>query len=291
MIECKKAQSFVVTAYKDFENLSRIVKRLSPDFNIFIHVDSSSTSITDEDIKQLNSMANVYVEKRLEISWGSYKHLLAILSLSRRALSFTSAKGYIHLISGQDIPIRSNKEFLSFFDNNTSIYMDCRTLDEMEPHQLKMFQIKNHFWKYNYWNKCVHLLRDIDTWFQRKFIFLNDNFGGVKNVAQGLVWMSLPCDAARYVLDYLESHPAFLKDIFCAQIPEEFVFQTVLVNSPFKENINQNNLRYADWSRRNGSLPAYLDLSDLNKIVNSECFFARKIDSKIAKELLKQLGY
>lgn len=291
MIEEKHMQSFVVTAYKDLKNLQRISNRLHADFNVFIHIDRSSELIIDDDVRQLNVTSNVYAEKTWSISWGSYKHLLAILSLLRRAVLYTSDYGYIHLISGQDIPVKSNDEFSDFFDGNNHIYMDCRSLEQMESHQLEMFQIKNHLWRFNYWNKCVHFLRNIDTWRQKKFHCLNDNFGGVTNVAQGLVWMSIPCYIAKYVLDYIDTHPAFIKDIYHAQIPEEFVFQTILINSKFKQNIDTDNLRYNVWRRRNGSLPAYLDLSDYEAIINSGCFFARKIDSKISKDLLICLGY
>lgn len=291
MIEKTTPQSFVITAYKDPENLFRIVDRLSKDFNIFIHVDRSSTIITNEDIERLRRMPNVYAEKTWSISWGSYKHLLAMISLLCKALHHTNENGYVHLISGQDIPVKSNSDFIDFFDSNNHIYMDCRTLREMEPHQLRMFQIKNHLWRYNYQNKCVHFFRNLDTWLQKRFHRLNNNFGGITNVAQGLVWSSIPCSAVKYVIDYVDVHRGFIKDIYRAQIPEEFVFQTILINSEFSRNIVRDNLRYADWHRRNGSLPAYLDLSDYVAIINSGCFFARKIDSMISKDLLTRLGY
>ncbi|KAB7789547.1 beta-1,6-N-acetylglucosaminyltransferase [Bifidobacterium leontopitheci] len=282
--------SFVVTAYKDPQNLTRLVSRLGG-YPVFIHVDASSVAIDDALMDRYNAMDNVYAEKRYVISWGSYKHLLALLELLRRAVDNTDGDGYVHLISGQDILIRSDEEFHQFFDGDRHIYMDCRTIDQMEPHQKSMYQWKNRLWRYNYWNKVVHGLRNIDIALQKAFHLVNDNFGGVKNIAQGLVWMSLPVEAARYVLDFVDSHPRFMKDLYQAQIPEEFLFQTVLVNSPFAVDIVPDNLRYMDWHKRNGSLPAYLDESDYPKAIESGCFFARIIDSGISKEFLRSAGY
>lgn len=44
-----------------------------------------------------------------------------------------------------------------------------------------------------------------------------------------------------------------------------------------------------DWSQRNGSMPAYLDDTDYVKIKNSNCFFARKLDTNISKKLIELL--
>ncbi|PJM74044.1 glycogen branching protein [Bifidobacterium primatium] len=291
MISRHTWHSFVITAYKDLENLERLIGRLQARNNVFLHIDASSSMIRDEDVARFNELPNVYAEKRYAISWGSYKHLLSLLGLTRKAIEHTEAEGYIHLISGQDIPIRSDEEFEEFFSGNRHIYMDCRTIEEMEPHQRAMYQWKNRLWRYDYWNKVVHALRNVDIALQKTLHLANDNFGGERNLAQGLVWMSLPVEASQYVIDFVDGHPRFMRDLYQAQIPEEFLFQTVLVNSPYAGNIVSDNLRYMDWHKRNGSLPAYLDESDYSKAMESGCFFARKIDSGISKEFLHMCGY
>lgn len=115
MITGTTKQSFVVSAYKDLPNLNRIINRLSDDFNIFIHIDAKSEAISLDDMRNMNARPNVYAERRYVISWGSYKHLLALLGLLRKAVANTEPSGYIHFISGQDIPIRPNAEFSDFF--------------------------------------------------------------------------------------------------------------------------------------------------------------------------------
>lgn len=72
-------------------------------------------------------------------------------------------------------------------------------------------------------------------------------------------------------------------------IPEEFFFQTIIMNSPYKENVVEKNLRYTDWSGKNGSRPSFLDETDYEKIIKSGDFFARKIDSNISDKLLKKI--
>ena len=286
MITEAKNQSFIMTAYKDPGNLYRLVERLRGDFNVFIHIDSSSTVLGKKDMNQLNQLCGVMATSTYSITWGSYKHLLALIDLAREACKWTADGGYLHFISGQDYPVYNNQYIKDFFADNKKIYMDYRDLSHMEPHQKKFFQYKNHLWRFNYWNKLVHAVRNIDNWIQRSFGLLNDNIGGVRDIAQGLVWMSMPKEPMQYALDYVHSNSRFMHDVYRLQVPEEFVFQTILGNSHFKNDIEPNNLRYADWHRRNGSLPAYLDENDYDKILESGCLFARKIDSTISAKLI-----
>jgi hypothetical protein len=60
----------------------------------------------------------------------------------------------------------------------------------------------------------------------------------------------------------------------------------MIMNSGLKNSVICDNLRYTDWTKRNGSFPAVLDSSDLNKIIASKSLFMRKIDSKISEQLL-----
>ncbi len=79
----------------------------------------------------------------------------------------------------------------------------------------------------------------------------------------------------------------WFKYTLCA---EEFYFQTILVNSMFKNDIKNDTLRYIDWKFRNGSNPAFLDKTDFDKIKKSNVFFARKFDYKISEDLLKTIS-
>lgn len=72
------------------------------------------------------------------------------------------------------------------------------------------------------------------------------------------------------------------------EIAEEFFFQTILINSPFKENIVCDHLRYINWTFKNGSGPAILDEEDYEKIKNGNYLFMRKI-GKQSKGLLNLL--
>ena len=53
--------------------------------------------------------------------------------------------------------------------------------------------------------------------------------------------------------------------------------------------VRRLDLRYTDWQYRNGSVPAYLDGSDLGPILGSNALFARKVSSDVSAHLLDQI--
>ena len=57
------------------------------------------------------------------------------------------------------------------------------------------------------------------------------------HVYKGVIWCSLPRDAASYALDFIRKKPSFLRNLSHVSIPEEFFFQTIFMNSDFKNNV------------------------------------------------------
>lgn len=104
-----------------------------------------------------------------------------------------------------------------------------------------------------------------------------------------LVYVSLYKDAVKEVLNYLKKDSGFLRSLRYCLIPEEFFFQTILLNSPLKNSIENENLRYMDWGFRNGISPCVLDESDYNAIVESGKLIIRKVSdsSRVLLEMLE----
>lgn len=70
---------------------------------------------------------------------------------------------------------------------------------------------------------------------------------------------------------------------------EEIFFQTILLNSSFKNNIVNNHLRYMDWNAPTGTLPKILSADDFEKIYKKDFLFCRKVDSTISKALMDEI--
>lgn len=280
-------QALLITAYKSTEQLMRLIELTHKNFLLFIHVDKKSTSIDVERIKNKH-FSNLNLVSKYKIPWGGYNHLLAILDLLRLAAADPRVT-YIHIISGQDIPIRSYAEFNRFFTNSDHIYMTCTSVQN-SPNNIKR-RLENWipFSNADGRKKAVHCVNDWLYFCQKRTHLVRSKLGPFEKVYKGMVWCSFPIETGRYVIEYSDSHKEFMEDLKHTLVPEEFFFQTIVMNSLFKERVVSDNLRYTDWSGRNGSRPSFLDETDYASIMQSRDFFARKIDLQISDKLLNKM--
>lgn len=72
---------------------------------------------------------------------------------------------------------------------------------------------------------------------------------------------------------------------------DEIFFHIIVMNSPYKNQIFPNNLRYIDWTDKGrGSLPLTLIKDDFEQILaKDDCFFCRKIQPHVSDELIAMI--
>lgn len=279
-------QAFLITAYKDYEQLYELASYLAEHNRVFVHVDKSSKEISPKDVEELNEIENCEAISTQEICWGSFTHVEAILDLLKLAVKDQSVT-YMHLITAQDFPVVSLDEIERRFEKNTKIYLDYMGPDHL-PETVKVrYQYYNWFVNRNVKNKWLWMLQYITVLLQKLAGIKRKNIGAFTSIYKGLVYISMPKDAAEYVIDYCVEEPDYLKCLRTCQVPEEFFFQTLFMNSYFKDCIVKKELRYMNWERGDGSSPAFLDERDWDAIHSGDYVFARKFDSKTSA-LLKE---
>jgi hypothetical protein len=285
-------QAILITAYKNYPHLEEIISFFDDDFQIYIHLDKKSL-ISESEIQQLLAFPNVKSLRQIyNVNWGGVNHLKSIVHLLELA-SEDSKNYYFHLISGHDFPIKNLKQFKDFFQENRELsfleyfkvpfdgWGNNGGLDRLVYYNLfDVFNYKDNVqirWinKALAYQKRLNIERSFPAWFP--------------TVYGGSTWWSLNKKAIEYIKQFQNQHPTYLKRFRHTLCSEEFYFQTILMNSPLQDAIRNNNLRYIDWTPRNGNNPAILDTTDLAKLENSDAFFARKFDFPISNGLLKQL--
>lgn len=283
-------QAFLITAYKNFHHLKSIIEYFDDNCSFYIHIDKKS-NISEEEILGLKqSSKKVFISQAFKTNWGGVNHLKCTLLLLKEALQNTETE-YIHLISGHDFPIKSSVHFSDFFKKHKgSQFMEHFSLptkiwenggmDRLQYYNL--YDIIDGKGKYqSYIRKFINLQKKIG--FKRSLKFDNISLHG------GSTWWTLSFDCCKYINDYNEINPNFIKLFeytFCA---EEIFFQTIIMNSPFKNSVVNDNLRYIDWEFRNGNVPAVLDDSDFLKLKESNHLFARRFEYPISSNLVTKL--
>ncbi len=227
--------------------------------------------------------------ERQRVYWGSYNQIKATLSLFKAAYKERYDR-YV-LISGQDLPIKKNAEISAFFEKHPRTeYLEFNALPvswwgaEKGIERLKYFYLKSD-------SQFLQKVSARLVHWQKKFKFVNREIT-FKPFA-GANWMNLTHEAVSYILNYTAKHPDYLKRFRFTHCADEIYFQSILLNSEFSSNCENNTLRYFNW-RKGPEFPRTLRLDDLEDILASDALFARKfdktVDAQIMEELYKRLN-
>jgi hypothetical protein len=101
----------------------------------------------------------------------------------------------------------------------------------------------------------------------------------------------LTAETTRYVLTYIEKNPAFYYFYKYTYVPDEMFFQTLILNSTedsIKSNIINRNFRYFIFKQGAGE-PTVFTIENLQALLDSDRFIARKFDITIDKDILDKL--
>ena len=258
-------------------------------FDIYIHVDKKASII-----HELLSNSNTYIiEDRVNVKWGQFSQVQATLNLFKEIKKSGNSYKYIHLIGGQDLPLKKTDEFIAFFSQNNTEYLEQTQLPNGWPSGgLDRVNVYYPQCMIERPNKIIYriirvIYRDLilhTKVFQRKFNLIPHFYGGSS-------WFSITGECFQYIMNYLEDNPQYIKFFKNSLCADEVFFHTIIMNSKFSKHVNYNNLRYIDWSDSKMGSPKNLNRNDIDIALNTECFFARKIDDmQVVDYLYKKIG-
>ncbi len=224
---------YLILAHNNFLHLDRLIGALDDaGSSFYIHLDKKAADT------YLPSKDNVkIIPEHIDIHWGGFSMVEATLALMRNAIS-ADADYYI-LLSGVDYPIRS-KEFLYKLLDQTKEYIDIAPIPvpykPIERYQYYYFDFKRR-------NAHIYnplLLAEI----------VMKRFGMKRKIPfklyAGTQWFALTNNCIKYILKTIEEDKRYIRFFKYTLIPDEAFFQTIIGNSPFKEN-TASSLTYTDW--------------------------------------------
>lgn len=244
-------------------------------FDFFIHVDKKS-DIYDKICKK----SNVFFSERIDVRWGQFSQIEATLELFK--IIDGQKYQYIHLISGCDFLIKSPKYIVDFFVDKNFQYLDCSLIprkawgryggEERYAISYPKWMVKRPGKKFI--RACRLFYREFvmrTKIFKKRQIPYDKMYGGSS-------WFSLTGECIEWIKDYLRKDKEYYKFFINGICCDEIFFSTLLMNSPFRANIVNNNLRYIKWLGSKTGGPESIDLSFINEIRESDAIFARKFD-------------
>lgn len=292
--------AYCIMAHDDQYCLETLLKLLDhPRNDIFLHIDAKSNSFNED--KLHTSLSNFYIlpeEKRIDVRWGGLSQVRAELNLFKCATD-TDDYSYVHLISGADLPLKSQEEIHHFFDSleensNIVTFSHGKAIDENVDFKTKFYHPFVEYQRLRKNGNIMHVLQVVSakTWrkmfvtFQRIIRYKRD----WKNleIKKGSNWVSISSQFAEFLVNKENYILDNFKGVIC---PDEIFLHTLLYNSPFQPTIwdyenKKRNIRKIDWER--GS-PYVWQEDDFNELIQSDALFARKFSSKTDKEIINKI--
>lgn len=272
--------AYIISAFKNAHQLLRLVNRLTePDTHFAIHIDARSVPAFAEVISLLSKRTNVAFLPARRFRYRSFDHVQVSLEgldhFSHSHVPFD----HVVLLTGQDYPIKPISSIRAFLSQHKGESF------------LDNFPLPDDYWthgglnRFESWHLFVankHIVfpkYDSHNWLKRKFPQGFTPYGGMG------YWI-LARQAAEYVLHFASSHPGFVRFFRNVDIPDELFFHTILMNSPLRDSIISDDLRYIDWDKPQPPFPAVLTVADLEQLSRAPDLLARKFDTAVDAKIL-----
>jgi hypothetical protein len=274
--------AYIVTAYKNPDQAVRLIRRLdADDVHFFVHVDKKTNeSDYARIVRPLANVPHVHLLDRHRCDWGGFGHVKATLKglaeIERRRLE----PDYVLLLTGQDYPIVTNaaiKECLAR-SNGASF--------------LSHFPLPSDEWEGGG-------LPRIDRWHirirGRHYVVAGHRLSIERNIPLGLrpfggsSYWCLSWRCVDYTNRFVRENPSYVRFFRYVDVPDEIFFQTIILNSPLRETVVDDDLRYVHWQDWNDARPAILGTEDFDAVMSSGKLFARKFDTAHDGQILDMI--
>ena len=266
--------AYLILAHHEFGLLQTLIDCLDDERNdIYVHIDRKVKALPDLHAEEAGL---VVLQNRIDIRWADYSMVEAEFALFGAAQQ-NGPYAYYHLLSGVDLPLKSQDYIHHFFEENQGKEFIGFTLTEMTPETVRRMQ-RWHLFPRHFSRK-----RNIYSAFRSVFLRLQELLGIKRNrqeyFTKGSQWVSITEQMAQYFLN----HKAWAKKTFTHTfVPDECVMQTLCWNTPFREKLystqsdGEGCMRAIGW--KDDELYDWSD-SDYEVLAASPALFARKFNS------------
>jgi len=285
--------AYIILAHKLPEQLVRLVRKLNDDdTHFYIHIDKRTDGNTYRRmVEPLAAYKNVEYLERSAIHWGDFGCVQAPLEGIQKIVTSGNSYDFTILLTGQCYPIKSNAQIKKRLDANKGYsFIEYFSLPH-DPWQNENGGLDRiNFFYFNWQGRRRSLFKKIllslnPSWlvFVKHFPIWRQPPSGQDLFGGSAYWCLTP-DCVEYINNYVQQNHKFVDFFKHSLIPDEILFQTILLNSHLKQRLINDNLRYIIWS--SSSHPHTLGSEDVNRFINSDKLFARKFDITIDSDVL-----
>lgn len=279
--ETSSRHAYLIIAHTDRNQLVRLLRAIDdPRNDIYVHLDSKWSASPEDFRPYVKSSALRFID-RIHPAWGGSRLIKVEMDLIREAHSHGSYS-YYHLLSGQDMPVKSQDFIHRFFEGYADeCFLQLPEKDEIDVNHPR-FPIRY---------EQYHLLQDLligrkrNMWKYLEFAFCYlqralgvRRFQGV-DIRAAWQWFSLPESAISHLAGHHDEIVRRWRLTYCC---DELFIPTELAEAGFADKFMDDlRIRYAQWEWQGPRdyAPRYLENDGIWISSEDEIIFARKFKS------------
>lgn len=314
-------RSYIILAYKLPDQAARLIRSLSDGDQTFFYIHVDRNFDMEPFVKACAGLSNVKFltgDDRVHSYWGDYGTVNATLNAMRMIVK-DRRRGFIILLSGQDYPIRSNREIDHFLethaDHDFAVHFPLPSTTRWAQtnggkNRLEYYHVSLHRpgreiqyvdirpWCFTAANlkQCLYLLRfrPDQIWRLPQFLFRRRRIPDCLKYYGSETWWVMRTSSAAAILDFLDRNPALISFFKYVSVPEEIMFASLLKSLPAcRDQLIDSSLRLICWNDARSSSPQSFTMQDQALIgkarTQEEMLFARKFDSSGDEAILDWL--
>lgn len=270
--------AYLLMAHNNIGQLQQLITLLDDARNdIYLHVDKKLSGFQSEEIKT-NASKLVFID-RIKVNWGGYSQIQCELNLLKEAAP--KHYQYYHLLSGVDLPLKTQDEIHLFFDS-ADVHYNYIEFDKManDTQNFLSRTIYYHFFqeiiqKNDSSNVFLSILGKMERALLKMQKKLNVHRKELVTQYKGTNWFSINDELVQFILN---NEKIIRKQFRFSGCADEIFLHSLAMASPYRESIVDNSLRAIDWDR--GTPYVYRE-EDVEGLLASDCLFARKFDSNV----------
>ncbi|WP_171041742.1 beta-1,6-N-acetylglucosaminyltransferase [Pseudoalteromonas phenolica] len=269
--------AILIACHKQPELINQLIDKFDiSTFDFYIHVDTKSNIRSD--IKKQNNVTILTEKESVDVKWGHISQVETTYRLIQKAAC--KEYEYLWFMSGQDFPIKSQKEIINFFHER-------RGISFIDIQDAYFSELRNSVHYPNYLISNALLPRVLRKVYSKICLSLKLTKKINNKLYHGSSWFCLHKSIFKKIQDD-SSFGQFISVFNNALCPDETVFQTYIKAKNLGQ-LCENNLTYIDWSERKAN-PKTLTIEDFDKLMQSEKLIARKFDLNEDKNIIKKLS-
>lgn len=285
--------AYIFQIYKDFEYHAKIFRMLKESWcDIYVHIDKKSKINLKKYIKEYGLEDIHFLKNRIAVYWGGFTQIQATLKLFQAVKKSKEKYDRIIFMTDNEFPCWSNEKIYDFFKQhkgeeffsiakrksnmqsfeypesrvNVYSFFDCPLFKNISRN--KLTRMMSNFWKFQ---------RDM-IGFSRKLL----PYKYYRSHSKFYVTM----DFVEFVLDYVKNNYNDMNTFKHTCCADEVFFITLLMNSRFKENLQDRLYRFHIWD---AMAPISLNLEHKEILIKNDPFICAKIVPGKSDELMEYL--